>query len=560
MPPLLPTGYNVSLVCLSVAIAILASYTALDLAGRVSATQGRSQLTWLLCGAITMGAGIWSMHFIGMLAFRMPAYVHYRFDRVLLSVLPAIAASGLALYIVSRAALGWINLVGGSLLMGSGIAAMHYAGMSAMSVNVAMHYAPKLVGVSIGIAIAVSFVALSILFKLREESVPNRTVKKILAALLMGMAVPIMHYTGMAAVSFTPTEKTFPDAVTSSVLQAPANATPLASTIIVGTLIIFAVAWLSAFLDRKLAAQISYSEELQTSKTKLKQQTQTLSQTLSEVKSLQAQLIQSEKMSSIGQLVAGIAHEINNPVSFIHGNLEHVEAYTQDLLSLVNLYQRHYPQPAPDLEQALEDIDLDFLKKDLSKISVSMRSGTDRIRDIVLSLRNFSRMDEADLKSVDVHEGIESTLMILQHRLKGKGQASAIEVIRDYDELPLVDCYPSQLNQVFMNVLVNAVDAIEETKHKDRVGQVTIRTARIGTDWVEVAIADNGPGIPDSIKAQIFDPFFTTKPVGKGTGLGMSSSYQIVVERHRGKLTVFSDDGQGTEFSIQIPVTQKAVT
>ena len=560
MPPLLPTGYNVSLVCLSVAIAILASYTALDLAGRVSATQGRSQLTWLLCGAITMGAGIWSMHFIGMLAFRMPAYVHYRFDRVLLSVLPAIAASGLALYIVSRAALGWINLVGGSLLMGSGIAAMHYAGMSAMSVNVAMHYAPKLVGVSIGIAIAVSFVALSILFKLREESVPNRTVKKILAALLMGMAVPIMHYTGMAAVSFTPTEKTFPDAVTSSVLQAPANATPLASTIIVGTLIIFAVAWLSAFLDRKLAAQISYSEELQASKTKLKQQTQTLSQTLSEVKSLQAQLIQSEKMSSIGQLVAGIAHEINNPVSFIHGNLEHIEAYTQDLLSLVKLYQRHYPQPAPDLEQALEDIDLDFLKKDLSKISVSMRSGTDRIRDVVLSLRNFSRMDEADLKSVDVHEGIESTLMILQHRLKGKGQASAIEVIRDYDELPLVDCYPSQLNQVFMNVLVNAVDAIEETKHKDRVGQVTIRTARIGTDWVEVAIADNGPGIPDSIKAQIFDPFFTTKPVGKGTGLGMSSSYQIVVERHRGKLTVFSDDGQGTEFSIQIPVTQKAVT
>lgn len=572
MSLLLPTGYDTLLVCLSIVIAALASYTAIDIAGRVSATQGRSQLIWLLCGAVTMGVGIWSMHFIGMLAFRMPVYVHYSFAKVLISVLPAVISSGLALYVVSRTKLSWISLTISSLLMGCGIAAMHYAGMSAMNVNATAHYDYKIVGLSVGIAIAVALAALSILFQLREENVPQQTAKKILASLLMGAAIPTMHYTGMAAVSFTPTEKTFSNAAISNALQAPADATLLASMTVIGAIIIFSVAWLSALLDRKLAAQISYSAELQASKAKLKQQKRELSQTLLEVKSLQAQLIQSEKMSSIGQLVAGVAHEINNPINFIHGNLKHLEAYAQDLLSLIALYQRHYPEPVSAIEEALTELELDFLQEDLVKISSSMQVGTDRIRDIVLSLRNFSRMDEADLKSVDIHEGIESTLMILQHRLKGNSQTRAVEIVRDYAQLPLIDCYPGQLNQVLMNLLSNAIDAIEdmsearisnrsaeldsELESDSKGGRIEIRTSLFGSDWVEIAIADNGPGIPETIQEKIFDPFFTTKPVGKGTGLGMSISYKIIVEKHNGKLNVASTAGQGTDFLVRIPIKQ----
>ncbi|MFK8185102.1 MAG: MHYT domain-containing protein [Phormidesmis sp.] len=554
----LPTGYDTSLVCLSILIAVLASYTALDLAGRVNATQGRSQLIWILCGAIAMGTGIWSMHFIGMLAFRVSMPVHYHFGKVLLSVLPAIVASGLALYIVSRATLGWAKLAAGSVLMGSGIAAMHYAGMMAMETEAIMEYDVTIVALSVGIAIAVSLAALAIIFKLREEGGTKRIGKKIGASLLMGAAIPTMHYTGMAAAHFSS-----PVMPVTPVLQPPLNGTVLASAVVIGALIVFSVAWLSAFLDRRFSAQVSYSESLQASRTKLRQRTQALSQSLAEVKSLQAQLIQSEKMSSIGQLVAGIAHEINNPVNFIHGNLTYIENYAQDLLTLVEHYQQHYPQPAPTLQAVIEDIEPEFLQEDLSKILSSMRVGTDRIRDIVLSLRNFSRMDEADLKKVDVHEGLNSTLMLLAHQIKSKGKTPAIEVVQDYDALPLLECYPGQLNQVFMNILVNAIDAINAVRCNERapdanqrLGQLTIRTSMFGSDWVEIAIADNGCGISEETKARIFDPFFTTKPVGKGTGMGMSISYKIVVERHGGKIDVISEANQGTEFFIRLPIRQ----
>lgn len=559
MASLISAGYDSYLVCLSILIAVLAAYTALDLAGRVSATQGRSQLIWILCGAIAMGMGIWSMHFIGMLAFRLSVPVHYNFAKVVLSVLPAMVASGLALYMVSRATLGWAKLSGGSLFMGSGIAAMHYAGMTAMETGAIMHYDLKIVAISVGIAIAVSFAALFIIFKLREENSPKQTGKKIAASLLMGAAIPTMHYTGMEAAHFSATAP-----ISSTKLQAPLNSDVLASAVVIGTLIMFSVAWLSAFLDRRLAAQVSYSAALQASEAKLKQQTQELSQTLAEVQSLQTQLIQSEKMSSIGQLVAGIAHEINNPVNFIHGNLRHLESHVQDLLTLIEHYQQYCPQSDPILQTVIEEIEPEFLQADVSKILSSMRVGTDRIRDIVLSLRNFSRMDEADLKQVDIHEGLNSTLMILQHRLKGKGQKPTIRVVQDYNEdVPLIECYSGQLNQVFMNVLVNSIDAIEErsahnqlSEAREKPGQITIRTERVDTAWVEIAITDNGCGIPETTKARIFDPFFTTKPVGKGTGMGMSISYKIIVERHGGKLDVTSEMTKGTEFIIRIPIRQ----
>ncbi|MBD2037155.1 HAMP domain-containing protein [Leptolyngbya sp. FACHB-321] len=308
------------------------------------------------------------------------------------------------------------------------------------------------------------------------------------------------------------------------------------------------------------AALENSKEELED---RVEERTAELKNTLKELQRTQSQVIQSEKMSSLGQLVAGIAHEINNPVNFIHGNLAHVQEYTENLLEFVQVLQQHDSNPSPEIQSIAEAIDLEFLQEDLPKMLASMKLGTDRIRQIVLSLRNFSRMDEAEFKAVDIHEGIDSTLMILQHRLKATSERPEIALVKDYSVLPLVECYPGQLNQVFMNILVNSIDAIEEshTKRtaqtlKDHPNQITIRTSIVNAEWVEVGIADNGVGIPKEVQQQIFNPFFTTKPLGKGTGMGMSISYQIITEKHGGKLECFSISGEGTEFVIRIPLRQ----
>ncbi len=275
-------------------------------------------------------------------------------------------------------------------------------------------------------------------------------------------------------------------------------------------------------------------------------------------------MVQSEKMSALGQMVAGVAHEINNPVNFIHGNLAHVQEYAHNLLNFVQIYQKHYPAPAPEIQAEAESLDMEFIQTDLPKMLDSMKIGTERIRQIVLSLRNFSRTDEAGFKAVDIHEGIDSTLLILQHRLKDKPERPVIQVLRNYGNLPPVECYPGQLNQVFMNILANAIDALEEVnakrtyqKSKNNPSQINIRTSKLDANWIKVVISDNGIGMPEHIKKRIFDPFFTTKAVGKGTGMGMPISYQIVTEKHSGKLECFSILGEGTDFIIQIPVQQQ---
>lgn len=305
------------------------------------------------------------------------------------------------------------------------------------------------------------------------------------------------------------------------------------------------------------------AEELIERDQKIQKQMQQLQDTLAELRRTQLHVVQSEKMSALGQLVAGVAHELNNPINFVHGNLTYLENYTQDLLNITQAYQNHYPDPPKALQTVLDNVDLDFLCEDLTKIISSMTVGTKRVKQIILSLRNFSRLDEAEFKTVDLHDGLDNTLLILQHRLKGTATAPAIEVIKNYGELPLVECYPSQLNQVFMNLLANAIDVLEEGNQKQlkdarvvRPGKIWVSTQVDTENWVKITIADNGSGIPEMVRSRIFDPFFTTKPIGKGTGLGLSISYQIITEKHNGRIDCNSMLGGGSKFVIEIPIHQ----
>lgn len=280
----------------------------------------------------------------------------------------------------------------------------------------------------------------------------------------------------------------------------------------------------------------------------------------------QAQLVQTAKMSSLGQLVAGIAHEINNPINFIYGNISYIDAYVKDLLSLLQLYRHQFPNTGSQIQKKAEAVDLDFLVKDLPKVLTSIKEGTQRVQEIVLSLRNFSRLDEAEIKVVDIHEGIESTLLLLRNRLKATLNRPEITVIKEYGDIPLVECYTSQLNQVFMNVLVNAIDALESKnldENKEMTSDpatITIRTKQVNPAMIAIEIADNGCGMSEAVKQRLFDPFFTTKPVGKGTGLGLSISYQIVSEWHQGSIQYVSELGKGTTFRVEIPMQQSKLS
>ncbi|MEB3210541.1 MAG: ATP-binding protein [Leptolyngbyaceae bacterium] len=294
----------------------------------------------------------------------------------------------------------------------------------------------------------------------------------------------------------------------------------------------------------------------------LERKAQNLEDFIEDLQQKQTKLIQTEKMSSLGQLVAGVAHEINNPVNFIHGNLSHARSYIQDLLSIIQAYQSQYPNPTTDIQDLIEDVDLDYVIDDLPRGLDSMQVGTHRIRAIIASLRTFSRLDEAEVKAVDIHAGLDSTTMILRGRLKAKAERPEIQLHKDYGTLPKVKCYAGQLNQVFMNILSNAIDALDERDNqrtpeanKADPSQIWISTRVVGDrPNVQISIRDNGPGIPEHVQQRIFDPFFTTKPVGKGTGLGMSISHQIIVERHEGQLTYHSTPDTGTEFIIEIPI------
>ncbi|MEO1375893.1 MAG: response regulator [Cyanobacteria bacterium J06635_10] len=326
------------------------------------------------------------------------------------------------------------------------------------------------------------------------------------------------------------------------------------------------------FHAAEVISRIENQINLRSLQIKLHQKNVLLQKTLEELKAAQVQKIQNEKMFALGHLVAGIAHEVNNPVSFIYGNLEYVSEYVRDLINLIQTYQQEYPHPTKKIQKIQEEIDLDFLMNDLESLMGAMYRGADRIRSIVLALQNFSRHDETSYKQVNIHHGIDSTLIMLQHRLEKNSYRNAtIKIVKQYSSLPLIYCYPSELNQVFMHVLNNAIDSLNE-QAKNKLEDLTFTpTISIATSSIEydtlcvnsraasfarISIADNGTGIPDEVRKNIFDPFFTTKPVGKGSGLGLSICYQIIVQKHSGKILCDSTSSEGTEFILEIPIEQ----
>jgi signal transduction histidine kinase len=340
-------------------------------------------------------------------------------------------------------------------------------------------------------------------------------------------------------------------------------------------------------LEKDIREREQVEQALRQSESELRDKAEQLQEALDTLQKTQLKLIQTEKMSSLGQLVSGIAHEINNPVNFIYGNLTYAEEYAKQMLDLLELYRKYYPNSVEEIQNKIEEIDLAFIKVDLLKLLGSMQSGADRIRDLVISLRNFSRLDESELKLVDIHEGLDNTLLILQNQMIIKGTHQGIQVVKKYGKIPKIECYPGQLNQVFMNIISNGIDAIQQSiikqketqnfaelspeqtminseinlsKHQSYLPTIWITTEDIDSEnEVIIRVADNGLGMSEEAKKQLFNPFFTTKPVGKGTGLGLSISYQIIVEKHGGKIDCNSEPGKGTEFIISIPKRQAKV-
>jgi len=333
----------------------------------------------------------------------------------------------------------------------------------------------------------------------------------------------------------------------------------------------------NALLKQEIEARALAEAALQKLTLELEQRVMTrtaeLSQALHNLKQAQVQLIQSEKLASLSQLVTGLVHEITNPVSFIYGNYTPTREYIFDIIKILNLYQKHYPTPPPEIQEESEAVDLEFVLEDLPKILDSIKVGAESLYNISVSLRSLSRVDASNLLPVNIHEGLDSALLILQHRLKAKGEHPAIEVIKKYGDVPLVECYPGQLNQVFINILANAIDALEEKishemdsgeqnvyKAESLMPTIRIRTELDNEDSVIIRIIDNGPGITEQVKQHLFEPMFTTKPIGKGAGLGLPICRQIVEEQHSGRLTYISSPDCGAEFLIEIPLHQPLIS
>jgi NO-binding membrane sensor protein with MHYT domain/nitrogen-specific signal transduction histidine kinase len=536
----LVSHYDLKLVTISVVIAILAAYTALTFATHVTQTRVKDRNVWLGGGAVAMGTGIWAMHFVGMLAFQLPVAVSYNFPIVLFSMLAAVFASALALKTVTAPTLPIGAWLLSSVIMGTGISTMHYTGMAAMQLPAQIHYDGNLVSLSIGVAIVVSMIALQLVFRLCQAE--SNSLTKLGATIVMGAAIPLMHYIGMAAVHFS--------ADTHRTIGAASNLDFLSNLVCLVTLIVLGGGLL-----------ISLEVQVNDRTASLARSNEQLIETLANLKQTQAMLAQSDKMSSIGEMVAGIAHEIKNPTSVLVGNMDYLKNYAKNLLDLLVLCDLEAGDLSPKIRAHLANIDQEFVLEDYPKVVRAIDVGIERVHEIVMTLRSFSRMEsqETNMLPVDLRQSIESTLLLLRHRLK----ISSIEVIQDYGHVPYVECLPGQLNQVLLNIIGNAIDALESrdagrsAEDKQLIPSViSIRIDRVD-DTAIIYITDNGPGMSAEVGSHIFDAFYTTKSADKGTGLGLSISHQIITERHKGQLICVSEPGQGCEFQIHLPLQQR---
>ncbi len=646
--------YNLWLVALSYVVASVASYTALELSRRVSHSSGTAARAWLGAGAVSMGIGIWTMHFIGMLAFSLPIAVSYDVRVTLLSLFVGIAASAFAVFVASRRQNSLLKIIFSGLLLGAGIAAMHYTGMVAMEMDAAISYDLKVVALSIFIAIAAACVALWIMFTLIETRSRYLGTMKIGAGMIMGIAICGMHYTGMAAADYV-------HASSNLAAGAPVDHTWLGSMIAAMALVILGVTHLTIFFEQRLQLQQRHSEQAEQEKIQLSDvldessneiyffdsesyrfvnvnrgAVENLGFTIDQIKTmtpldlmpnfteasferklrplrdgtenellfearnrrsdgtdyfvqvhlqlsrmteppmyvaivtditarkdLEMQLLQAQKMQSIGQLAAGIAHEINTPAQFVGDNTRFVQDAFKDLINLCDSLRKLNDavrnevvtiELLDDVAASMESADLEFLIDEVPAAIEQSLDGISRISNIVRAMKEFSHPAGREFEAMDLNNAIRNTVTVASNEWK---YFADVETNLDED-VPPVLCLQQEVNQVFLNLIVNAAHAIEAGRDDESAekGRIAI-TTRASAEYVEIDIADSGCGIPDDLRDRIFEPFFTTKEVGKGTGQGLAMAYKTIVDKHRGELRVESTPGEGTTFTIRLPIANQ---
>ncbi|MDX1480568.1 MAG: MHYT domain-containing protein [Woeseiaceae bacterium] len=643
--------YNPALVALSYVIAAAASYTALELSRRVSHARGPSATAWLGAGACSMGIGIWTMHFIGMLAFSLPMDFGYDVGITLLSLVVGIAASAFAIFVASRRNNSLPEILLSGVLLGCGIAAMHYTGMAAMEMGAAIVYDMKIVAASVAIAVAAACAAIWIMFTLIDSKSRHLGLLKLGAGLIMGVAICGMHYTGMAAADYLPTG---PMEMTAGSVDNSWLATMIGGT----ALAILGFTHLTIFFDRRLRVEQEQSEKAEQEKVRLSEVLDESSNEIyffdseshrfinvnrgaienlgysaeelkkmtpldiktglsvaefnemlrplrtgekneqlfeaihqrkdgseyvvqvhmqlsrvtepplfvaiitdiTERKNLESQLMQAKKMESIGQLAAGIAHEINTPAQFVGDNTRFVQDAFKDLMELQASFSKLYeaasadtvtPELLAEVGECMKTADVDFLTDEVPTAIDQSLDGISRISTIVRAMKEFSHPGSKEFEGADLNNAIRNTITVASNEWK-----YVAEVETDLaDDLPVVMCYQQEINQVILNLIVNAAHAIESAvgRQPDTKGRIRI-TTRALDGRVEIRIADSGCGIPPEIRDRIFEPFFTTKDVGKGTGQGLAMAYSTIVDKHDGSLTVDSTPGKGTTFVIRLPL------
>ena len=646
--------YNMSLVALSYVVAVAASYTALELSARVVKHKDKLEEYWLIAGALSMGVGIWTMHFVGMLAYEMPMNYSYSIPVTGLSLLVGIMASAFAIWVASRDEVSYLKIGLSGIILGLGIAGMHYVGMAAMQMSAEAVYSPTILAASIVVAVVAATAAIWIIFMLAHNKTlgMNLLMLKVVAALVMGLAICGMHYTGMAAVSYVPIDSSY---ILSDSLSNPSMIT----TVILAALVIIGATHMTVFFDVQMMAEQKLLKDAQK---RAMQMSELLDESLNEMfvidiptlqiqsvnrgacenlgysrdelltmtpldiskgsseeqfcdrlmdlaesdedidvyesihkrsdgstypvevnlqlsnilerpvalaivsditrrKMLEGQLAQAQKLESIGQLAAGIAHEINTPAQYVGDNTRFIKETMVEVIDLIDAFQRLHaaarddkitPELIQESGDLIEAADPAYLAEEVPAAIDQSIDGVARITKIVRAMKEFSHPGSKNQELVDINKTIQSTITVASNEWK-----YVADVETDFDEsMPEVPCMPQEISQVVLNLIVNGAHAIGERLKEeglDGKGAIKVSTTH-NNDRAEIRISDTGGGIPDAIKDRVFDPFFTTKDVGKGTGQGLTMAYKTIVDGHNGILTFDAKQGKGTTFLISLPL------